>query len=126
MKKFDVIIIVVVIAVSIIGAGVFAMTHKGNYDKKYAEVYVQGKLYETIPLDSKAEKKTFTVKTKLGTNLISAENGGVRIIDADCPDKICIKDGFKDKPGETIVCLPNKLVVEVKGKKEQKVDELSY
>jgi hypothetical protein len=126
MKKFDIIIIVVVIVTSLIGAGAYTLAHRGKYDKKYAEVYVQGKLYETVPLDSKTDKKTFTVKTDLGSNLVSVGDGGVKIIDADCPDKVCIKDGFKDKPGETLVCLPNKVIVEIKGEKEQQVDELSY
>lgn len=42
------------------------------------------------------------------------KNGQIRVKTSDCPDKICEKTGFISSPGEKIVCLPKKLVVEVK------------
>ena len=35
--------------------------------------------------------------------------------DADCPDKLCVKTGRISKTGETIVCLPHRVVVEIIG-----------
>ncbi|MFR4337598.1 MAG: NusG domain II-containing protein [Lachnospira pectinoschiza] len=35
--------------------------------------------------------------------------------DADCPDKLCVKTGMISKTGETIVCLPHRVVVEIIG-----------
>ena len=37
------------------------------------------------------------------------------LVDADCPDKLCVHQGKIDKTGEVITCLPNKLTVTVIG-----------
>ena len=56
---------------------------------------------------------TFTVRTDLGTNVIEIKDGKVYVSEADCPDKLCVKQGPISKAGETIVCLPHKLVVRI-------------
>ena len=50
-----------------------------------------------------------------GSNIVTIENGGVTMTDADCPDKLCVKTGRISKTGETIVCLPHRVVVEIIG-----------
>jgi len=44
---------------------------------------------------------------------------GARILDSDCPAKICVHTGWIRMPGETIVCLPNKILLEIQGTKEE-------
>ena len=39
--------------------------------------------------------------------------------DADCPDRLCVKQGRIKKVGESIVCLPHKVVIEIVGEKEE-------
>ena len=39
--------------------------------------------------------------------------------EADCPDKICVNTGKISKIGETIVCLPHRVVVEIQGEVSQ-------
>ena len=56
---------------------------------------------------------SFTITTDLGTNTIVVENGQAFMADADCPDKICEQMGLISKPGEMIICLPHKIIVEV-------------
>ncbi len=46
-------------------------------------------------------------------NILVIENGKAFIKSANCPDKICVKHHKISKTGETIVCLPHKLVVEI-------------
>lgn len=57
-------------------------------------------------------------------------NGGISIEDADCPDKICLKQGFINKPGQSIICLPHKLVIEIIGdtkeEKSSEIDGIAY
>lgn len=48
-----------------------------------------------------------------GKNIMEIEKGKVRMLSADCPDQICVKEGWKNKNGECITCLPNKVVLEV-------------
>ena len=49
----------------------------------------------------------------------------MRVIEADCPDQLDVKQGYISKVGEVIVCLPNRLVIEIKGVDEGDVDYIS-
>ena len=48
-------------------------------------------------------------------NRITVENGRVCVSEANCPDRICVRRGWIRFAGESIVCLPHKLVVTVRG-----------
>ncbi len=50
-----------------------------------------------------------------GTNLLVIENGRARILDANCPGKLCVKQGWIQYTGQCITCLPNELTVTVAG-----------
>ena len=54
------------------------------------------------------------------------KNHEVYMIEATCPDKLCIKQGHIEKKGATIVCLPHHLVIEIKEGNEQKQDGKVY
>lgn len=125
MKRYDYVIIVLVVAIALGSLGVLAIKPRGDYSIKYVEISSENKLYKKIPLGSNTNEK-ITLKNKLGYNEIEISNGSVRILDADCPDKICIKDGAIREPGQILVCLPNKVVVEITGEKTQENDEVSY
>ncbi len=60
-----------------------------------------------------------------GYNTIEIDKGSIKFIDADCPDKICIKSGTLKKPGETAACLPHKLIITIE-KNNNEVDAVSY
>ena len=48
-----------------------------------------------------------------GTNVLIIKDGEAFIEEADCPDGLCIRQGRISRVGERIVCLPNKILVEV-------------
>ena len=50
-----------------------------------------------------------------GKNKIEILDGKVRMIDADCPDELCIRQGWIEYDGQSIICLPNKITVMVSG-----------
>ena len=50
-----------------------------------------------------------------GTNLLIIEDGTARIEEADCPDALCVRTGRISRQGQSIVCLPHKVVVEIVG-----------
>ena len=60
-----------------------------------------------------------------GTNILCIKNGEAYLIDASCPDHLCVKQGKISKNGETITCLPNKLTVTVTGGDGPSVDLVS-
>lgn len=54
------------------------------------------------------------IRSENGENVLRIENGKVRITEADCRDQICVNHKEISKAGESIVCLPHGLVVEIK------------
>ena len=46
------------------------------------------------------------------------KNGKIRLTEASCPDKICVKTGYIGSSGQSIICVPNKITVSVVGSDE--------
>ena len=61
-----------------------------------------------------SEEVTLPIRTKEGGNVLRVSGGEAWIESADCRDKICVHRGKIRDSGETIVCLPHKLVVTVR------------
>ncbi len=59
-------------------------------------------------------------------NLLLIENGKVSVSDADCPDQLCVKQRSISKNGESIICLPHRLVVQVESGEERELDAVTY
>lgn len=80
-------------------------------DKTYVEVVQNNKVIYSFDL-SNEENRSIRIETEDGGwNEIMIENGKISIIDADCPDKTCVKTGVLRSESVPIVCLPHKLVV---------------
>lgn len=60
-----------------------------------------------------------------GRNTLVIEGGSVYVTDASCPDRLCEKQGRISKNGETIVCLPNRVVITVQGGEGTALDGLA-
>lgn len=72
-------------------------------------------MIKELPLD---RETTVNVEGPLGTTVVKVEEGKARIISSPCPRKLCIRMGSISKAGEMVVCVPNKVVVRIKGKQE--------
>ena len=80
-------------------------------------VTVDGEEYGTYDLDEEQE-----IPIEIGgevTNTLVIKDGGADMIEADCPDQICVNMDAISVESETIVCLPNKIVVEVISSEEE-------
>ncbi len=88
-----------------------------------AVVEVNGKLYGEYSLQEKSGK-TLEITTEFGYNKIEIENGSLWVSASSCPDGLEIKSGKISKSGEMLVCLPNRLVVFIRGERE--VDGVAY
>ena len=60
----------------------------------------------------------------LGTNELCVEKDGAYMKSAKCPDKICVHTGKITKDGQAIICAPNRIMIEFKGK-DDKVDAVA-
>ncbi len=65
---------------------------------------------------SLSEDREIEIVTEQGRNLLVIKDGKADITDASCPDGICVKHRAVSRDGESIICLPNKVVVEIEKK----------
>lgn len=80
-----------------------------------AEIVSAGEVIETVDLSKVTGTYEIEVNTESGYNKISVEPGRIAVIEADCPDKICVNQGYIEDSGLPIVCLPHKLTITMKG-----------
>ena len=126
MTKGDKYLIVLVLVLTIVSLG-FIKSQALSNDSKYVSVQVNGTEIKKIIYDKKIIGKTIAIETEYGYNLLEIGDERVRIIEASCPDKIDVKQGYISRIGETIVCIPNKLVVEIKGVEAgNQIDVINY
>ena len=108
MKKADFILIGAVLCAA--GALVLFL-YFGGRPGAAVTVAINGETVDTLPLNKDITKEYEGADG--GRNLLVIENGKARITEADCPDKICAKHRPVSRSGESIICLPHKLVVTV-------------
>lgn len=62
-----------------------------------------------------------------GALTLEIADGRVRVLDSQCARKWCQAHGWISQPGETIVCLPSRILVEIQGEKApDDVDVVGY
>lgn len=107
MKRKDIMLIVGIFILALGGFGILRMTQKeGNT----VVVTIDGeKVYETVL----SKEQVYEIPVKEGKNVLEIKDGSARMKEADCPDQVCRKHKEITKSGETIVCLPHKVVIEV-------------
>ena len=69
-----------------------------------------------ISIDNSAELKTVSFKFGENTGYLDIKDGAVKMREMDikiCPEKVCSETGWISKSYETIVCLPNRIVVSI-------------
>lgn len=116
MKKRDLILIAVLLIIAGASYGIVQLTsHSG--DQVIVTVDKQKVIQEPLSKNQELE-----VPLTNGENIIIIKNGKVAMKQADCPDQICVKHKAISKSGETIVCLPHKVVVEIQRTGDSDVD----
>lgn len=116
MKRGDkwLILVLVVTSVSLYLAYSLKMMHAAKYEgKTFARIELNGELYKKVELTAVTQE--IKIVTNRGYDLLRISNYGIEVVESDCPDKICMSYGFIDKVGEMIICLPNRMVVEIVG-----------
>ena len=75
-------------------------------------VQMDGEVVMELPLD---EDRSLVLGEGEHTNTLVIRDGTAQVVEASCPDKICVGHGAIQYAGESIVCLPHKLVITVQG-----------
>ncbi|MCR4669252.1 MAG: NusG domain II-containing protein [Clostridia bacterium] len=107
MRKADIILLVILLVLCACSA-VFAFRSGSAGDK--AVVTCGGEIYGTYPL---SEDREIIIENAGHINKITINDGQVQMTEASCQNQICVKHGAISKDNETIVCLPNRVVVRI-------------
>lgn len=120
LRKADVILISVFLFIGIVGM----ICYLGGKQKGQNVVITRnGTLIGTYSL---YEDTVITIEGEGGNNTLTINGGKAVMSDADCPDKICVSHKPISKTGETIVCLPHKIVVEIVSGNDEKETDTEY
>lgn len=108
MKKADFILIG---SVAVVAAVLFLCLYVFNSGSgDFVQIEVDGAVTDTISLSQDTVRE---IKTDNGTNTLVISDGSAVMTQADCPDGICSNHKPIHKTGESIICLPHKVVVTV-------------
>lgn len=110
LKKNDILLLIFILTVSLISFLAFVFTLK---DGNYVSVKHNGKEILTLSLENDKVETITLGDNKEYKNELVIENGYAYIKTANCPDKICVSHRKISNVGETIVCLPHKLVISI-------------
>lgn len=110
----DVILVAVIV---IIAAAVILFMNLTKVQGNRVVVKIDGIETQSYSLTENIEFEIKTGKNNENINIVVIENGKVRVTEADCPDGICKECRPISYVGETIICLPHKVVIEILGDK---------
>ena len=117
MKKNDWVLTVFILLIAVVGMILY--TNLGKQGGEFVLVTVDGEVFGTYSLQK--DKKIPINKT----NVLTIKDGIADMTEGDCPDQICVEHKPISKNRETIVCLPNKVIVEIVGGKNADMDAVS-
>jgi hypothetical protein len=127
MKLGDRILILLVAAVALVS---YLLWRPGSSAAgTVAEIRIDSVVRETIDLSAVAEPYTKTLYTgDGGYNVIEIRTGMIRVLEANCPEQVDVRQGWISRPSESIVCVPHRLVITLVTRHGQRedVDGVSY
>ncbi len=110
LTKGDKVLLILSLA---LGLGSLGISRFSRGAGSHVCVEAKGKLVAQVGL---FENQHIVVDGAIGKTVVEIAQGKARVVASDCPEQICVKTGRIDKIGDTIVCVPNRVVVRVIGK----------
>lgn len=110
----------ILLVLAVIGLSAFLITHSvasaGDHVDLEVSISVNGQEVMVLPLQE--ESRELVIDGFQGKSYVEITEGKVHMIDSACPDKLCVHMGWKSHSGESIICLPNRVVIEVRSREE--------
>ena len=110
IKKADIILFICLI---LIGGALSYLAFSGNSTGDLVVVKVNGEIYGKYSL---SKDRTITVNRNGHMNKITIKGGKVQVSKSSCKNQICVKQGSISTTHQSIVCIPNRVVVSIEGK----------
>lgn len=118
ITKGDIILVVFLLVLSLM-LFVSSFTRSENLT---AQIYVAGE--KTHSIDLRQVSESYTITENYCQLLI--EKDGVSFVHSDCADQLCVKRGKLKNQGDTMACVPEKVVVIIKSDDKQQFDGVAY
>ncbi len=107
IKKADIVLFLCLICLGILSIFVVRQI-SGNGDS--VEITVNGELYGVYPLSL---NRSIEISTEYGRNVVVISDNTVQVKESDCPNHDCEDFGKIGTSGQTIICIPNRLVIAI-------------
>jgi len=124
VTKRDIILIITLLVIALTSFAAINLWGK-EQQVTTAEISLNGELIQQIDLQSLTELKEFSVQGPLGSSVIQVRHGEARILSSPCPDKICVKMGWVKLPGQSAICMPNRILVHIVSEKDN-LDSIAH
>jgi hypothetical protein len=116
MTRADKLVIAgLLLVVALLASSFWLLRRTPAADTLEVVVEVNGEVAEQFPLSDLEPGEQRQVMGPLGYSIVGGGKNMVRMVDSPCPDKICIGMGWIKYSGETVVCLPNRVVIRIVG-----------
>ena len=109
--KTKIILFLLLAAVAV--SAVFLLLGKEKVPSPTARITRDGVLLEEIDLGRVDQPYSLVLEDESGSNTVLVESGRIRVSEADCPDRICVHQGWISDSTVPIVCLPHRLMIEI-------------
>ncbi len=116
IRKGDIIVIIGLIILSF-GLNFAIYKASSNYKGDMLVVEQDGKVIKKLPMDEDIE---YRVDYGGHYNIIVIKDGRAYVKEADCQDQICTHMHPIEKEGQTIICLPHRLYLELESHGDKK------
>ena len=136
IRKADIILFIVLVVIGLAASAALTLSHGEAGSGAKVIIEAGGDLYARYPLNEDrtvvvpAPKQVAAVAPAADTdaeasvqydyyNVVVISGGTVSVTEASCKNQVCVKHGAISRPGESIVCLPNRLVVRIENGSEE-------
>lgn len=118
LKKKDWVLIMIIICVAWLT--ILVRIFIGGKGANRVIVKIEGAIQDTYNLSEEGE-----YEINGGTNVLLIRNGKASMLEADCPDQLCVHQKPIALNRESIICLPNKVVVEIESGTSREFDAVT-
>ena len=112
--------LILICSLLLITGALFLFRNAGKHAGETVAVYRNGEKIASCSLYD--DKELILEDESGGTNTLKISDGAANMIDANCPDHICVYMPEIRQVGETIICLPHRLEIRIEGSDKPEVD----
>lgn len=117
MKKRDLYLIIGIVIVAAVCWAILMLLQNEHGDQ--LQISVNQEVYGVYNLN---EEQVIAIGD---TNICEITNGSAVMLKGECPDQVCVHSKAIKKTGQTIICMPNKVVLEIIGISSEMIDTIA-